>query len=101
FSVPILRILMGGVFIFFLTQPVSWFLVILRSQKFLPRVYLISAVLNLVLNLVFIPIYSFYAAAVITLVTELVIFTMLCFYSYKAWNSRENKDNSALQKAYV
>jgi len=84
FSVPILRILMGGVFIFFLTQPVSWFLVILRSQKFLPRVYLISAVLNLVLNLVFIPIYSFYAAAVITLVTELVIFTMLCFYSYKA-----------------
>jgi len=85
YSIPILRILMSGLVLFYLTQPISWFLVILKNQKYLPYVYLVSSLCNLFLNLFFIPLYSFYGAAVITLISELIILGFLVFYAKKSW----------------
>lgn len=86
-SIEVLRILMGGVFIFYLTQPVSWLLVTLGQQKYLPYVYFVSVVFNLTFNLLFIPRFSFYAAALITVVSEGVILLLLAFFARKSWRN--------------
>lgn len=76
-SVGVLRILMVQVAIFFVTSLLMWSTLALGRQKVLPRVYGAALILNLVLNLIFIPKYSFYAAAWITGVTELLVLVSL------------------------
>jgi len=87
-SVTVLRILMFGMVLYFLTQPISWLIVTLGKQKFLPWIYLISATFNVTANYIFIPKYSFYASAIITHLSELLILIMLSFAAYKAWKSK-------------
>ena len=84
-SSDVLKILMLGLVIFYLTQPVSWFIVTLNGQKYLPVVYLLSAVFNVSLNLYFIPKYSFYASSYITWLSELLILILLCVFAHKVW----------------
>ncbi|MFC1755941.1 flippase [Patescibacteria group bacterium] len=84
-SITILKILLGGLVFYYITQPISWLIVTLGKQKYLPYVYLIAAVFNLAMNLVFIPKYSFYAAAVVTHTSEVLILIMLLFAAKKAW----------------
>jgi len=76
-SILVLRILMIGLFIYYLTQPVAWLIVTLGKQKYLPVIYLISAVFNLIMNYVFIQKFSFYASAVITHLSEFIILILL------------------------
>ena len=78
-SVLALRIFMLSLVIFYLTQPLSWLIVTLGGQKFLPFIYFFAAVLNISLNLVFIPRYSFLASANITWISELFILVLLSF----------------------
>ena len=85
YSRDILLILFSGIFLFFLTQPLAWFLVIIEKQRYLPFIYGFSAILNVSLNLIFIPQYSFYASSVITLVTEGVILVLLLGVFFKFW----------------
>jgi len=87
-SVTVLRILMLGMVLYFLTQPISWLIVTLGKQKFLPWIYLISATFNVTANYIFIPKYSFYASAIITHLSELLILIMLSFAAHKAWKSK-------------
>ena len=84
-SVVVLKILLGGLVFYYITQPISWLIVTLNKQKYLPWVYLIAAVFNLAMNLVFIPKYSFYAAAIVTHTSEVLILIMLIFVAKKAW----------------
>ena len=84
-SIIILRILLGGLIFYYLTQPLSYFLVILNKQKYLPRIYLIAAIINFTLNLIFIPKYSFFAAAVNTHICEMVILILLTVTILKSW----------------
>jgi len=87
-SVPVLRILFAGLAIFYLTQPISWLIVTLGKQIYLPYVYLAAALVNLAANLIFIPIYSFFAAALVTSLSELLILCLLLFAAKKAWKSQ-------------
>ena len=84
-SISVLKILMLGMFIFYLTQPISWFIVTLNGQKYLPAIYLISAVFNVSVNLYFIPKYSFYASSYITWLSELLILILLSLFAHKVW----------------
>lgn len=84
-SVGVLKILAAGLFIFFLTQPISYLIVTLDKQKYLPAVYLISAIFNVSANLIFIPKFSFYASAYITWISEGLILLMLTFFAIKSW----------------
>ena len=84
-STQVLKILMLGMFIFYLTQPISWFIVTLNGQKYLPVIYLLSAIFNVSLNLYFIPKYSFYASSYITWLSELLILILLCVFAHKVW----------------
>lgn len=84
-SVLVLRILLGGLLFYYLTQPLSWLIVSLEKQSYLPYIYLVAAIFNLVANIVFIPKYSFYGAAIITHLSEVLILIMLVFAARKAW----------------
>ena len=86
-SITVLRILLGGLIFYYLTQPLSWLLVSLEKQIYLPYIYLVAAVFNFAANIVFIPRYSFYGAAVITHLSEALILLMLVFGAKKAWGS--------------
>lgn len=84
-SVLVLQILLGGLIIYFLSAPLSWLIVVLEKQVYLPWIYLVNAVFNISANLIFIPKYSFYAAAVITHISELAILVLLVYAAKKAW----------------
>ncbi len=87
-SIAVLQILVGGVFVFYLTQPLSWLIITLGKQIYLPYIYLASVAFNLIFNLVFIPRYSFYAAATITIVSEFLILVLLSYFAVKSWKAR-------------
>lgn len=76
-SLPSLRILLSGVPFFFVTSLLLWIVVTLNKEIFLPFIYGFAALGNLVLNMFFIPIFGFNAAAWVTVLTELLILFLL------------------------
>ncbi len=84
-SVVILKILLAGLILYFLTQPLAWLIVTLGYQKYLPYVYLTGAVFNSVTNYIFIQKYSFYASSIITHASELLILIMLTIFAVRSW----------------
>jgi O-antigen/teichoic acid export membrane protein len=87
-SVILLQILLGGLVIYFTTQPLAWLIVTLDGQKYLPWVYLISAVFNITANYIFIPVYSFYASSIITHLSELLILVLLVITARHVWKEK-------------
>lgn len=71
------RILLLSLPFFFTTSFMQWVLITLGKQKYLMIVYLVSTVLNILLNIIFIPQYSYVACAIITLVSEAIVFLFL------------------------
>lgn len=84
-SVGVLNILSGGLFIFYLTSPISWLIVTLGYQKYLPWIYFISFSFNLIMNFIFIPKYSFYGASWITVLSEFIVLILLIVFARKSW----------------
>ena len=72
-SVPLLRILLTGLPLFYLTSPLMWVLIIWKKQWQLSAIYALSLVFNFAANLIFIPIYGASAAAYVTIATEGVV----------------------------
>lgn len=87
-SIFVLQVLLSGMVLYFLTQPLAWLLVTLDSQRYLPYVYLISAIFNVTANYIFIQRYSFYASAIITHLSEFLILCLLLYFVRKAWKSK-------------
>ena len=85
------RILLLSLPFFFLTSFLQWILISLGKQKFLAWVYFFSTLLNIVLNIVFIPQWSYLASAVITGISEGFVFVLLAFkvYSVKIFLEKE------------
>lgn len=71
------RILLLSLPFFFTTSFLQWVLITLGKQKYLMLVYLFSTVLNIALNIIFIPQYSYVACATITLISEGIVFAFL------------------------
>ncbi len=76
-SILPLRILLVSLPFFFLTSFLQWLLITKNHQMFLLWVYFGSLILNIVLNIVFIPQYSYVASAVITGIGEVLVFLVL------------------------
>jgi O-antigen/teichoic acid export membrane protein len=85
YSKELLLILISGISVFFISQPLSWFLVIREKQKVLPFIYLISAVFNVGMNYLLIPYFSFYASAYLTFISEILILILLSIYCLRFW----------------
>jgi O-antigen/teichoic acid export membrane protein len=87
-STFVLQLLLGGLALYFLTQPLSWLLVVLERQKYLPFIYLVGAIFDVTANFIFIPKYSFYASTVITHIAEFIILVLLVIFSVRAWREK-------------
>lgn len=85
-SVTVLRILIAQAPIFFLSSLLMWAVLTFEDQRTLIKVYASAFVVNLVLNLIFIPQFSYFAAAVTTGISELVILTLLIIQLKPKWN---------------
>lgn len=90
-SVQVLKILGAGLFLFYITQPLAYYLVTIEKQKVLPIVYLIGAVFNVTANVLFIPKFSFYASAYITWLSEGLILLLLGFFVVKNWKGEQHE----------
>lgn len=71
------RILLLSLPFFFLTSFLQWILITYKKTGYLVRVYFLSMCANIVLNFIFIPQYSYVAAATITGVLEGTVFLFL------------------------
>lgn len=84
YSVGPLQILSLSLPFFFLTSLLQWHFIIRGKIKFLIPLYGGALLLNLTLNFIFIPQYSYYAAAVITGICEALVFVIMLWYFRKA-----------------
>lgn len=73
-SVGVLRILVFATFISYLNHLTGYSLIAFGRQKIFLVIGLFALLFNVSLNLVFIPQFSYFAAAVITVMTELIVF---------------------------
>lgn len=76
-SIVPFNILMFGLTFFFLTAPLSWIALIEGRKNFLMLIYGVAFICNAYLNWYFVPIYDYYASAVITVLTESFVFSTL------------------------
>lgn len=92
-SIIIFRILVLSLPVFFLTNILQWILIAKNKKAYLLKIYILAALLNIILNLFFIPKYSYTAAAIITGASEgfILIFLFYKFLSLKAQETRTGK----------
>ena len=79
-AVDLLRILMVATFIAYINHLTGYTLAAIGLQKISLLIALIALSVNLALNYLFIPIYSFYASAWITIVTEAIVLSLSLTY---------------------
>ncbi len=84
-SVISLRVLFGGISVFFITAPISYFILTLGKQKYLPVAYAFAAAFNLSMNIYLIPRFSYIASSYLTWLSELMILFVLAFFAVRAW----------------
>jgi O-antigen/teichoic acid export membrane protein len=88
-SILALRVLALTLPPFFITALLMWVLITLGRQWLLFKIYTIAMILDLILNLVFIPKFGFLAAAVVTGGTETLLLILEVFFVLKLLNKRE------------
>ena len=89
-SIIVLRILTLSIPLFFITGLLMWVHVIFNMQKELIAVYASAFIFNLTANYIFAPQYTYMSAAIITGITELIIFILLGISLIKNWNTLKN-----------
>jgi O-antigen/teichoic acid export membrane protein len=89
-SITTLRILLFGLPLFYLSALLVWLSVALNRQKWLIIVYLLAALVNIGLNLRFIPTVGYLASAWITLLSECVVVVGGLFL---VWDSYRKQDH--------
>jgi len=72
-SIEVLRILSLSTPVFFLSSLSMWIMITFGKNKQLLIIYFLGMIANVILNLIFIPFYGTYAAAMITLISEFFI----------------------------
>ena len=75
-SVLILRILLVATFLSYVNHLTGYSMIALGNQKKLLYFSIIGLLINLIINVIFIPIFSYYAAAVATIITEGTLFVL-------------------------
>ena len=78
-----LKILALSYPIFFLTSAFSWLMVVQKREKSLIWVYALGFLLNIVLNFIFIPQFSYLAASWVTVISEVFILFWLVVLVWK------------------
>jgi O-antigen/teichoic acid export membrane protein len=79
----VLRLLSISLPLFYVTAPLMWSLIAKKRDKTVLAIYVVAAIVNGALNLVFIPSYGASAAAINTGITELFIFLTLLYFTQR------------------
>ncbi len=82
-SAGVLNILIFATGLIFLGTLLSNMIIALKEQRKLTYIYGLGALLNLVANFIFIPKYSYYGAAVTTVLTELIVTLLMLVVLYR------------------
>lgn len=82
-SISILRLLSLSMPVFFLSSLFMWILITFGKNKELLLIYFFGMIINLLLNLIFIPSFGTTAAALITLLSEFIIMVINGWFSFK------------------
>ncbi len=82
-SINVLKVLSLALFFIFLGSVSGGIILVFKRQKLSIPAYIIGAVLNVILNLYFIPRYSYFGAAWTTVVTEILVNCSLLYLSLK------------------
>jgi len=82
-SILPLRILSLSLPVFFLSSLTMWLMVIFSLQKILMIVYIAACSVNILLNILYIPHYGMFAAAVTTVLTEIITLGISLVIVYK------------------
>lgn len=85
-SVVALRYLALALPFFYLTSPLMWHLVSQKQDRSVMTTYALALAFNFTLNSLFLPHYGIPAAALITGLTELLIFLFLLYYSLTTYD---------------
>ena len=83
-SVVPLQMLALSLPFFFMTSILQWHFVINDKLKFLVPLYGGALLLNVILNILFVPIYSYYSAALTTGISEALVFGIMLWYFVKS-----------------
>lgn len=84
-SVIVLRILLFATFFSYINHLTGYTLISLGSQRKMLQFSLIGLIVNLLFNIIFIPRFSFYAAAYVTVFTEGLLFVLSMGYLRKEY----------------
>jgi O-antigen/teichoic acid export membrane protein len=68
-----LRLIIGFLPLSFVNNVTHYVLIAVNQQRYLTKAFVVGALFNIGANLIFIPLYSYRAAAVITILSELVL----------------------------
>lgn len=79
-SIPALQILVWAVFFSFLAHATVYTLNSINRQRIYTKIAFLTMILNVTLNLVFIPIFSFVGASFTTLFSEFIGFCLMYYY---------------------
>jgi len=91
-SVVVLRILALSLPFFFLSSLFMWYLITIKKQRLLVYIYGGGMIINIIMNAVFIPLYTYFASSVITGISEGLVLCALGFVSYKSLKRREDEN---------
>lgn len=80
-SIPF-NILMIGSVLFFVTSPLSWVFIVENEQKKLLMIYVFALCFNILFNFLLIPRFDYLGAAVVTVITEFIVFLYLGYQTY-------------------
>lgn len=86
-SIPVLQALSMGMFIIFLNAVPSSFLMASNMQKVSVYFSAVAAAINIILNIIFIPVYGIVGAAYVMVVTEAVL-SLFVFYFFNKTKHR-------------
>lgn len=99
-SVLPFQILIASLPIFFLSSLYMWLMLILKRQKTMALVYAGGMMINIALNLYFIPTFSYLAAAITTGVSEALIL-LLTYYLSRDWKSVDKSSEPVSEERLV
>lgn len=85
-AVTPLKILSFSLPFFFLTSLFQWVLLLRGKVKILIGIYLFTMIINVILNILYIPQFSYLAAAIVTGITEGIVF--FCMIGAFLWKQR-------------
>lgn len=80
-SISVFRVLSLSYPIFFASNLLLWMIIALNRENILPAVYFISLMVNMLLNMIYIPRYGYIASAWITVFTEGLVLVMFSYYT--------------------